>query len=178
MRTALAAYLAVGVVMMLITPESALSSVPGIGVLAHWFEVLIPGIGRLSRVSTFPDAMKVTLVVLWIGLPFAALRIHRAWTFTPGLFALKKSSLWFVVLAIWVIAAILILPLYLFFEISRADVVGAGGRGGLLLSMLTQSRWSAALVAPVWFCAAAMCLGIATSLTARAASAKRQLPNT
>jgi hypothetical protein len=170
MKSALSVYFLAGIAVILVTPERALEDVPGMAALANWFASLVPGIERLSRATAFPQAMKVALVALWIGFPITAACIHRAWNFNERIFTLKKSDLWFGVLSIWLVAAILILPIYLFFDISMAEAAQAGGRGGLLVRSVTQSRLGAAVVAPLWFCCAALCLGIATSLTSRAAS--------
>lgn len=173
MKASLAVYFAIGIAVVVLTPEGALDRLPGARALVDSFESFIPGIARLAHVSPFPDAMKLALVVLWTGLPIAALRIHRAWHHDTRIFMLKKSDLWFVVLSIWAIAALMILPLYFFFDVSRAHLLATGGRGGLLMRWLTQSRLSAGLLAPLWFCGAATCLGIATSMTARAIAVKR-----
>jgi len=160
---ALRFYFATGLMLAFLVPEGYVQSVPIAHALMQCFDVVIPGVPRLAKLSPFPDVMRTFLILMWLLLPFAGYRVARAWTWNPRLFALKRIDQWFVVGSILLIAVFCLWFLYFFFDVTT-PLDSIGGRGGFFLRRLTHERAGLAFAGTTFFCVIAATSGLALRL--------------
>jgi hypothetical protein len=171
-KVTLGVYFGVAFILLLLLPEALVAGVPALAGFGRLLEHLIPGVARIADVSPFPAAMRVCLTVMWLALPLAAYRIGRVWSFPPRLEYLRKSDQWFLAGIVWLFAAGSLLFILIFFDVSRAEIMERGGRGGWMVRLMTQERLGAALFLPTWFCIVAGCSGVAVRITKLAAASR------
>ena len=160
---ALGFYFVTGLMLAFLVPDGYAQSSPIAHALMQWFDVVIPGVPRLAKLSSFPDVMRTFLILMWLLLPYAGYRVARAWTWNPRLFALKRSDQWFVVGSILLVAAFCFWFLYFFFDITT-PLEFVDGRGGFFVRVLTQTRAGLAFAGTTSFCVIAVTAGLALRL--------------
>ena len=160
---ALGFYFVTGLILAFLVPDGYVQSTSISQTLMQWFDVAIPGVPRLAKLSSFPDVMRTFLILMWLLLPYAGYRVARVWTWNPRLFALKRSDQWFVVGSILLIAAFCFWFMYFFFDVTT-PLESAGGRGGFFIRGLTQTRVGLAFAGTAFFSLIAATSGLALRL--------------
>jgi hypothetical protein len=172
-RNALGFYFVVGCAIALLVPQDLVYVAPSVGSLSRLFDYVIPGIPRLASLSSFPEVMRIFLVVMWILVPIAAYRVGRAWVWNPRTFRLKRFDQWFLVGFVWFFALFSFFFLFVFFDVDPKSLESGGGRGNLFVRSLTQHRTGLAIFGSLWFSIIAATLGLAVRLTYLVASNTR-----
>jgi hypothetical protein len=164
LKKALGFYFAMGAGIALLVPESVAASLPLIRSATDLLGEWIPAIGRYAMVSPFPETMRLYMLAMWLGLPFAIYRLTCSWTFSETLlnlrFLIKLKTLGLILIGLAIAGYFIVF----FFDVSRESVLHGSGRGGLMVRTLTQTRIGLACFGNVIFCIVAMLAAITVRL--------------
>ncbi len=76
-------YVLLGVILAFV-PEQMAASIPYLKDIADVMSHLLPAINGIPQVSAYPSSMRLYLVVMWLCMPWFAVRMAFSWAILPG----------------------------------------------------------------------------------------------
>jgi hypothetical protein len=166
MKAVLWPYTITGAAVAILCPEALVQSILSTTLLvaAETLGYLFPVFVNLPRTTTFPATTTLFLLVMSAGLVPAACMLAKRWRFHCRMTSLRKSDQQVVLCSGLFIALLSIVLISQFPSVSVDEIRNQGGRGGWLVSFLTQSRIGLALIGSTFFAIAATASGVTAAL--------------
>lgn len=139
-----------GFLLAFVIPEGLLTRASTLSTLVDAFSTLVPSVNRLSRVSAFPDALRLYWTVMLFAQPFVTV---AAWMHLPKTTRAFESLRQMIL--VWICVAFLML-LFVYFpivgrDVGPQDVTMLEGRGKAFFTLATQYRLGLAVIGSL-FC--------------------------
>ena len=166
MKAVLWPYTITGALVAILCPEALVQSSLNTTPLAaaESLGYLFPVFVNLPRATTFPATTTLFLLVMSTGLVPVACMLAKRWQFHRRMTSLRKSDQQVVLCSGLFIAILSIVLITQFPSVSVDEIRDQGGRGGWLVSFLTQSRIGIALIGSTFFAIAATASGVTAAL--------------